>query len=201
MIDYLIQRDDDYRAPDAYKDGGFALADPAVVTKFRTAFKTLLAQIGRQLIQGKFNLTKTSFPIACMSKDSILQVIASVAGPTAGYFAAAATSTDPVERMKLVILASFAFLYPCHTWDKPLNPVLGETVQARLPDGTMIYLEQVCHRPPISYVLLEGPAHAPYQWSGYTSLSVKAYFNSISLTVGGHKIMKFADGSTIKYNN
>lgn len=48
------------------------------------------------------------------------------------YFNAAAQSKDPVERMKLVIAASFAFLYPCHTWDKPLSPMLGETYQATM---------------------------------------------------------------------
>lgn len=128
-------------------------------------------------------------------------MIASVAGPTSIYLNAAAIASDPVERMKNIVVASFAFLYSCHTWDKPLNPVLGETYQASLPDGTKIFLEQVCHKPPISYVLFEGPPHAPYQWSGYTSLSVKAYFNSINLTVGGHKIIKFSDGSDIIYNN
>lgn len=76
-----------------------------------------------------------------MSKDSILQVIGSVAGPTSFYLNSAAISNDPIERMKYVIVASFSFLFCCHTWDKPLNPVLGETYQAQLPDGTMIYLE------------------------------------------------------------
>ena len=49
-------------------------------------------------------------------------------------------------------------------------------------------------------MLIEGPSNL-YRWSGYTSLSVKAYFNSISLTVGGHKKIQFADGSSIVYNN
>ena len=132
---------DDYRAPDSYKDGGFALVDQAVIGKFRQAFKGLIASIGRQLISGKFNLKNTSFPIKFMSTDSILQVIASVASPCSVYFNLAAQSPDPVERMKFVITASFAFLYPCHTWDKPLNPILGETYQASLEDGSQIFLE------------------------------------------------------------
>ena len=48
----------------------------------------------------------------------------------ARYLNAAGMATDPVERMKFVMTASIAFLYPCHTWDKPLNPILGETFQA-----------------------------------------------------------------------
>jgi len=43
---------------------------------------------------------------------------------------AAAMAADPLERMKHVITASFAYIYPSHTWDKPLNPILGETYQA-----------------------------------------------------------------------
>ena len=54
----------------------------------------------------------------------------------ARYFNAAAMSNDPIERMKLIMTASIAFLMPTHTWNKPLNPVLGETYQANLQDET-----------------------------------------------------------------
>ena len=47
---------------------------------------------------------------------------------------------------------------------------------------------------------MEGP-DSIYAWSGYTSLSVKAYLNSIHLDVTGHKVIKFKDGSEIIYNN
>ena len=43
------------------------------------------------------------------------------------YLTAAAKATDPVERMKYVIASSVAFIYPTHHFDKPLNPILGET--------------------------------------------------------------------------
>jgi hypothetical protein len=99
-------------------------------------------------------LTNTSFPIKFMSDKSILEVIGRVAGCKSMYFNAAAASSDPLERMKLVITASYAFLYPCHMWDKPLSPILGETFQASLDDGTQVFLEQVCQKPPISYVLV-----------------------------------------------
>jgi len=59
--------------------------------------------------------------------------------------------------MKHVIVGSISYIYPCHTFEKPLNPILGETYQASLPDGTKIYVEQICHKPPISYVLIDGP--------------------------------------------
>lgn len=43
------------------------------------------------------------------------------------YLAAAAYTSDPINRMKLVMTANIAFLYPSHNFEKPLNPVLGET--------------------------------------------------------------------------
>lgn len=43
------------------------------------------------------------------------------------YLNAAAMSNDPILRMKHVITASISFIYPNHSWGKPLNPLLGET--------------------------------------------------------------------------
>jgi hypothetical protein len=40
---------------------------------------------------------------------------------------AAALSKDPVERMKFVLVTSLSFVQPSHIFDKPLNPILGET--------------------------------------------------------------------------
>lgn len=100
----------------------------------------------------------------------------------AHYFNAAALTEDPVERMKLVMTASICYLEACHTWGKPLNPVIGETYQANLADESVLTVEQVCHHPPISYLMLEGPDEL-YRFSGYQNFSVKAYINSISLIV------------------
>ena len=132
---------DDYRCDSAYKSGGFPLDDAEVINKYRAAFKGLLNQIGRQLIMGRFNLTNTSFPISCMAPSSIVQVYASVAGPQAPYLTMAALSDDPITRMKHVMASSIAYLHPCHSFDKPLNPILGETFQAKLADGSTVNVE------------------------------------------------------------
>ncbi len=54
---------------------------------------------------------------------------------------AAALAEDPVERMKYVMLCSVAFIGNCHSFDKPLNPILGETYEGSLPDGSHVYME------------------------------------------------------------
>jgi hypothetical protein len=118
----------------------------------------------------------------------------------ARYFDAAAMSNDPVERMKLVMTSSIAFLESCHTWAKPLNPILGETYQATLQNGAVLSVEQVSHHPPVTYLLLDGPEQH-YRYYGYSSFSVKAYINSINLDVDGYKVIEFKDGSSIRFNN
>ena len=55
---------------------------------------------------------------------------------------------------------------PTHHWNKPLNPILGETYQARSPDGSRYYLEQVSHRPPVAYFVHYGPQDI-FRFSSY----------------------------------
>jgi hypothetical protein len=43
------------------------------------------------------------------------------------YLNKAASVKDPLERFKLVMASSVAFYYPSKIYEKPLNPVLGET--------------------------------------------------------------------------
>mmetsp|Transcript_15116 Transcript_15116/g.19118 ORF Transcript_15116/g.19118 Transcript_15116/m.19118 type:complete len:139 (+) Transcript_15116:1274-1690(+) len=58
---------DDFRHPDAHKDGGFPLNDAAVIGRYRQAFKDIVKQLGRTIFSGKFNIGSVSFPISCMS--------------------------------------------------------------------------------------------------------------------------------------
>lgn len=135
------------------RDGGFDLNDQAMLAKYRSAMKDLLKQVGRMLLSGKFELYKVSFPIKAMYHKSILYAVSKLAIHAPVYLNAAALNPNPVERMKFAICQSLTYIYPTHFFDKPLNPILGETYQARLEDSSQIYIEQVCHHPPISYFL------------------------------------------------
>lgn len=112
---------------------------------------------------------------------------------------AAGKATDPVERMKHVMLTNICYMYPCHNWGKPLNPILGETYQDRLKDGCHVYMEQVSHHPPISYMSLEGP-DGLYSFQAYTEIAVRLRLNSIYLDVDGEKCVTFKDGTKITMN-
>ena len=69
----------------------------------------------------------------------------------------AASTTDPVERMKLVMTSNFSWQFYNQLFAKPLNPILGETYQAQGQDGTQLFLEQTCHHPPRSHFIAIGP--------------------------------------------
>ena len=67
---------------------------------------------------------------------------------------------DPIERMKyvfcFVISSIYLSPYICKS-NAPFNPLLGETYQASLPNGSKLYMEQTEHHPPSFNYLLYGP--------------------------------------------
>jgi len=78
-----------------------------------------------------------------------------------------------------------------------LNPILGETIQRVLADGTKFYGEQTSHHPPITNFLLEGPQNS-YRFSGY--FEYKAWLTGLSSIAGsriGKQVISFSDGGLI----
>lgn len=135
-----------------------------------------------------------------MCEKSILHAVGSIAMVFPYYLNAAAVTQDPIERMKLVMVSSVAFIYPTHMFQKPLNPILGETLQQECKDGTKIYCEQTTHHPPITSYVFDGPDNL-YSLEGWNSFTAKAWMNSITLTVAGKKTITFKDGGQIEFNN
>lgn len=122
--------------------------------------------MGRKILNGEFNLTKISFPIKCMSPESTLISLTKFQSSLPVYLAAANASEDPLERMKLTMAANFCWYFYEYAFDKPLNPILGETYQAFGADGARIYAEQTSHHPPISHFIVDGPNDI-YKVTGY----------------------------------
>jgi hypothetical protein len=67
-----LQLYDDYRCPNAHKNGGFPLEDMETKNNLQSAIKGVIAQVGRSIMSGQFNLASVSFPIWCMAPRSIL---------------------------------------------------------------------------------------------------------------------------------
>ena len=140
MFTYFSQKDD-YKIPGTAFYGGFQLHDKDLQVKLRSVATELLKSVGKKLLSGNFNLTAISFPIKCMSEQSLLMTIPKIQCVFSFYMNYAASIKDPIERMKAVITSTISFLWKGHQFEKPLNPVLGETYQAKSADGGMIYVE------------------------------------------------------------
>eukprot|EP00743_Colponemidia_sp_Colp-15_P004614 GILK01004974.1.p1 GENE.GILK01004974.1~~GILK01004974.1.p1 ORF type:complete len:916 (+),score=174.71 GILK01004974.1:170-2917(+) len=196
----LPREKDDYRMPGSYSEGGIACEQPDVVKKIRNVGKDMIKQIGRKILSGKLNLTAVSFPIHAMKPASALQQIANHSGYMPLYLKLAAETTDYVERMKYVVCSFVSTWYIQTAFLKPLNPILGETFECYLPDGTQLYLEQTSHHPPVSHWQFVGPNNT-FTASGFSIYSAHAGLNKITLTNSGKRAVYFQDGSKITFNS
>jgi hypothetical protein len=94
---------------------------------------------------------------------------------------------------------AISYMHNSHHWNKPLNPILGETYQAVGDDGSMYYLEKVQHKPPVTSFYCTG-ARNQYRWYGYDSFAAHAHMNSITVSVEGFKQIDYpAQGCSIRY--
>ena len=76
-----------------------------------------------------------------MNHKSALEAMVMVQSTMPVFLNHASSLTDPVERMKLVIAQNISYQIYEKIFDKPLNPILGETMEVEGQDGTKIYLE------------------------------------------------------------
>lgn len=190
---------DNYRAPNSYKSGGFALISQETLSKLRSVGKEIVREMGKKILSGNFNLTQVSFPIRCMQPNTALHNTLKTSLMNPLYLTKAAHETDPVERMKLVICSSISSFIHTSTFEKPINPVLGETLYGFLEDGAELFAEQSSHHPPVSHFLVKGPDDC-YQVSGYFNYIARAGLNSVTITNTGKRVFSFPDGQRITQN-
>ena len=87
-----------------------------------------------------------------------------------------------------------------HTFEKPIESLLGETVQAYGQDGSKMYMEQTNTEPPTSHYLVEGP-NENYTYSGNLQVIVNPGLLSTDVIPQGHRKVAFKDGQTIVFNH
>lgn len=115
------------------------------------------------------------------------------------YMNRATMETNQLERFKIVITTTISSFYYTNTFLKPLNPILGETLQAEFKDGTQVYCEQITHHPPISYFLVVGPSKS-YKYYGRYDYDAKAGLNSLTILNKGKRTVVFQDGQKINFD-
>jgi len=140
---------------------------------------------------------KLSLPVKLFEPRSYLEKLADPWIYSQYLEAAAECSSNPVLRMQYTITYIIAGFHRAFIkWAKPYNPILGETWQASLPDGTSIFLEQISHHPPISAFQMFGKEKKFY-FHGLSQPVVGYKANAIKASAKGYRRIEFADGGAI----
>ena len=181
-------------------EGGFDFASTKTMGIIRGIGTDLIKQIGKKIISGDFNLTTISIPIKVMVPISILQHVCNGHFNFPLYLNMASETTDNLERMKLVIVATISNWYKSSVFLKPLNPIWGETYEMIWEDGSHEYVEQTSHHPPRSHFLIIGN-EKKWRYYGYFDYTSNGWFNSFKLTNSGTRFAEFSNTkSKIQFN-
>ena len=166
------------------------------------AVKAILSKVGSSLIKGQIHdISRTPAPAYLHHYFSQLIIVKNNLSYCRQHLKAAANIDDPVERMKHIVTYYVAahFINPTLIQCRiPLNPIIGETYQREMPTGEKLYMEQLSHRPPITYFSLEDP-DGDYKFYGYHQL--KAHLNGPTSLAGvkeNNYILEFKDGTKYK---
>ncbi|BDA40499.1 Oxysterol-binding protein-related protein 8 at N-terminal half [Coccomyxa sp. Obi] len=182
---------------DAHEEGGLAMNNRALLEQQRGAIFELIRDMGKQLLTGNINLVNMSMPVKMFEPRSYLQKLSDVWVHSRILLKAAACD-DPMTRLKWMITWFVAGLqHVFQSWRKPFNPILGETWQATLDDGTTVFFEQISHHPPVSAFQMIGPGNE-YEFAGYSQPEVQYKGNAVKTTARGKRRVKFADGSMVE---
>ncbi len=179
-------------------DGGLKCVDQDVLNRQKGVLASLIAQVATCFFK-KGGFVRISLPVRIFEPRSTLDKILDPWRIAPMYLTKAATAgLDPLERMKLVIAFAISGLHLAVTQLKPFNPLLGETLEGGLDDGTKIFCEHISHHPPITSFLVYGPDNC-YTLSGYYNYKISFSANSLVGTQSGPNKIVFADGESIKY--
>eukprot|EP00238_Polyblepharides_amylifera_P012837 CAMPEP_0196595110 /NCGR_PEP_ID=MMETSP1081-20130531/80207_1 /TAXON_ID=36882 /ORGANISM="Pyramimonas amylifera, Strain CCMP720" /LENGTH=451 /DNA_ID=CAMNT_0041919573 /DNA_START=149 /DNA_END=1501 /DNA_ORIENTATION=- len=118
-----------------------------------------------------------SIPVWLMEPFSTLQKIGEIT-EYVDCLSRADDTEDPYVRVALVA----AFACGCYPGNKrtykPFNPILGETFELELKDGTQLLVEQVSHHPPVAAGYAES---SKYIYELVSSPKTKFYGNSLDV--------------------
>eukprot|EP00184_Porphyridium_aerugineum_P000188 CAMPEP_0184693448 /NCGR_PEP_ID=MMETSP0313-20130426/1669_1 /TAXON_ID=2792 /ORGANISM="Porphyridium aerugineum, Strain SAG 1380-2" /LENGTH=440 /DNA_ID=CAMNT_0027151531 /DNA_START=135 /DNA_END=1457 /DNA_ORIENTATION=- len=195
----------------ALATGGMG-CDEALLAQQRALAYDVVKQIGMNVLRGK-DLLNVTFPINIAEPKSALQKFASSC-VYAPYLLqkAAQMKENPVERLKYVIAFYVSGFHATSGIRKPLNPLLGETLQLDFLSGNdaidkntessnaacALYMEQTSHHPPVSNWILRGPG---YEYHGHMTYSARFGLNEVKLIHSGDRSVDFDDGTSIRFGN
>uniref|UniRef100_A0AAV1VJZ7 PH domain-containing protein n=1 Tax=Peronospora matthiolae TaxID=2874970 RepID=A0AAV1VJZ7_9STRA len=183
--------------------GGLKLIDKEVAKKQGGVVKDVIKSAGAKILEGK-SAVSLSLPVRIFEPRTNLERVCDLMLYAPTFLNVAFAQNDALERFKYVMTFAVAGLHHSVGQLKPFNPILGETFQATLNDGTDVSCEHTSHHPPISNFQFTGDK---YSIAGFVlwhaSMSVKS--NAMLNTNKGPVRITFPDtkdlpGTTVEYN-
>lgn len=183
--------------------GGLKLIDKEVAKKQSGVVKDVIKSAGAKILEGK-SAVSLSLPVRIFEPRTNLERVCDLMLYAPTFLNVAYAQNDALERFKYVMAFAVAGLHHSIGQLKPFNPILGETFQSTLNDGTDVSCEHTSHHPPISNFQFTGDK---YSIAGFVlwhaSMSVKS--NAMLNTNKGPVRVTFPDteglaGTTIEYN-
>lgn len=167
----------------------------------RRSVQHVLQTVASRVRQGNINFSGMAMPVHMNEPRSVLERVTDDWAYAPLYLKAAAATTDPVERIKLVAAFVVSGLHCIDTLAKPFNPILGSTYQATLSDATPCYVEQTSHHPPVTHYTIR-PEDGSYIMAGFSGVQggvVWGLDTALSSRRVGVNVVEFADGTRIVY--
>jgi hypothetical protein len=168
---------------------------PQVKQDYKGVIPESLKQLAVSFFTGR-GMVGLQLPIRIFRPLGTLEVIAETFCGYPTWLDKANATTDPVERMKLVICGMTCGLNLAIGVRKPFHPHLGETFSFSFADGTKIDLEQVSFDPPVTAWMGVKEGHWRFygRWLHVLNLST----NSFQIDYSGPLSFEFRDKSIIQ---
>lgn len=176
-------------------EGELKLVDETMIKNQRGVIVDVVKQLAKSVMEGR-GIVGISLPVRIFEPRSHLERIVDwwTFAPT--YLTSAAFEDDPVERLKNIICFAISGLYVSSSQAKPFNPLLGETYQGVMDDGTEVYCEHTSHHPPIANFYLVNQHYKSYGRYEFTGRLSK---NTLHIRQEGPNYVEFKDKSRVVF--
>jgi hypothetical protein len=175
-------------------NGELKLTNEILTEKQKGVITDILKKATALFFEGK-SFVNLSLPIRIFEPRSQMERLCDTFHFFPHYAELAVATKVPSERIKLVLTSIFAALHHCTSQSKPFNPFLGETYQGTIGTNSNIYLEHICHHPPISAYFITNPN---FKISGSWTYDAKLGANKFETINKGFMQIDFNDGMKIK---
>ena len=159
--------------------------------KQKGILKDVLSQLTRNFIKG-LGISHMSLPVRMFEATSTIQRIIDMLSFAPIFLKTAVFLDDPLERFKNCIAFAVAGMHLCTGQLKPFNPILGETFEGFLDDGTKLFCEHISHHPPITTYLMEDVDNL-YSFYGSAEFTAQLGANNLKTSQSGNNYVFFKE--------